>query len=313
MMSAFHSRLYGDPTDAARIVEFVRRVRPRERVTDYPGIVDLPDVLTPVSATTRLWFAADDQIVGVAFVDAFQTLRFELDWQRIAPDLEAAVIAWGDGCIRRASGASSDSLRIYAAAHEADAARLRFLARHAFTRLADSIIHMERPLIDPLPAPRLPPGFQIRAVAGLHEAAALAALHRAAFGTPHMSAARRLTMMQAAHYDPALDLVAIAPDGTPAAYGMGSVSSEENALTGRNDSYADLFATLPAYRGKGLAQALMLTILQKLRARGLATAKLSTASNNSAMQRVASSAGFKAISATVRLQRAIAVEPPAVG
>ena len=139
---------------------------------------------------------------------------------------------------------------------------------------------------------------------GEREAAELATLHRAAFGTPHMTTERRLALMRAAHYDPTLDLVAVAPEGAPAAYGMGSVSPEENVLTRRNACYTDLFATHPAYRGRGLSRALLATLLGLVEAQGYATAKLNTSSENMPMQQVAMSEGFQIVSRTLRFAHA---------
>jgi hypothetical protein len=48
-------------------------------------------------------------------------------------------------------------------------------------------------LTEPIPEPTLPPAYTIRPVAGEAEVAALVALHRAAFGTMHLTAAERLT------------------------------------------------------------------------------------------------------------------------
>ncbi len=81
-------------------------------------------------------------------------------------------------------------------------------------------------------------GYTIRPVAGEAEAEALVALHRAAFGSEHMTAAERLTWMRQPDYDPALDLVAVAPNGSLAAYCFCAIQREENRLSGRNDGAA---------------------------------------------------------------------------
>ena len=92
----------------------------------------------------------------------------------------------------------------------------------------------------------------------------------------------------------------VTPGGARAAYGMANASPVENELTGRNECYADLFATHPVYRGRGLARAVLVTLLDRLKARGFATAKLNTSSENLPMQQVARSEGFQVVSATLR-------------
>jgi len=100
-------------------------------------------------------------------------------------------------------------------------------------------------------------------------------------------------MMRAPEHDAELDLIAIAPNGTFAAYCMCSISEEENALTGRNEGYTDPVATHPAFQRRGLARALLLTGFRLLKQRGVDTAVLSTSSENTAMQRAAALVGFR--------------------
>ena len=167
------------------------------------------------------------------------------------------------------------------------------------------MLHITRPLAAPVDPPTSPPGFTIRCVTGIEEADALAALHRAAFGTPHMTRERRLSMMTTPEYDPQGDLVAVAPDGELAAYCMVSISADENARTGRNDGYTDPIATHWRFQRKGLARALLLSGLRLLRERGMDTAKLSTSSKNAAMQHTARSIGFAIESTTLLFSKRI--------
>jgi ribosomal protein S18 acetylase RimI-like enzyme len=120
-----------------------------------------------------------------------------------------------------------------------------------------------------------------------------------------MTTERRLAIMRTAHYDPALDLVVVTAEGVPVAYGMGSVNPEENLLTGQHACYTDLFATHPRYRGRGLARALLVSLLRLLQARGFAVAKLNTSSENAPMQQVATSEAFQMVSTTLRFARPI--------
>jgi ribosomal protein S18 acetylase RimI-like enzyme len=297
-MPRYVSRPYRDVTDIASIVDFARAVRPPTLVAEYPSVHDLPDFLSlpENKATTRLWSTENGHLVGFVYIDTFHTLRFDIDWQTADETLETDIIAWGDTCL------SGVHPFLYATSHDTDHQRLALFARHGFTRRPDTIVHMAAALDALVPSPFIPDGFCIRSLAGEAEAAAVTAVHRAAFGTSYMTTEQRLRMMRAKMYDPDLDLVAVAPDGTLAAYAMGQVA-ERDALDGV--SYADLFATHPAYRGRGLAQALMQMIVQRLQARGSRVARLSTDSSNQAMQRVAQTVGFQIIGTTLRFQRSV--------
>ena len=300
-MAHHFTQNYSSDGDIARIINFIEAVRSSLCINEYPSARELPELLTlPANqATSQLWSDSDGNLIGFAYVDAFHTLRFDLDWQLQDPTLEQAILAWGEACL------VGKHPFLYVTSHNADQQRLNFFKRYQFTQRPESIIHMACSLDSALPEPSIPNGFTIRSVTGEAEAAAVAALHRAAFGTPHMTTERRLHMMRSHSYDPDMDLVAVTPDGTLAAYAMGQ-GGDSNVT--EDVSYADLFATHPAFRSCGLAQALMHIIVKRLQTKGYQVAKLSTDSDNQAMQRVAQTVGFRITGTTLRFQRPVQTE-----
>lgn len=302
-MTHFTSRLIQDASDVVRMLDLVR-ARPPERATHYPSVTDLPAILAAPQtlAGLRLWFADGEHLCAFALVDSFATLRCEVDWRVATPALEAAVVGWG---VERHRLQAGPGAQLYATSHEADLGYHAFLLRHGFSPLDERILHMARPLAAPVPAAAPPPGYRLRRSGGLAEAAELAALHRAAFGTSRMTVERMQTAMRAPGYDPAADLVALAPDGRLAAYARATVKHEENQLGGRNDCATDLFATHPAHRGRGLARALLAELLVLIRPGGYDRATLSTSSLNLPMQRVATAMGFRVDGQTLRFCREV--------
>lgn len=300
---ALTSRPFRGSSEIALIVDWVRAVRPSDRRFDYPGILDLPALLEhPINQRTlRLWVGDADDLHGFAFVDAFHTLRFDVDWRKPDPRVERAIIDWGLRCPTAAP-------TLVTTTHEGDAERLLSIRRMGFVRCDDAVIHLERDLQAPIVVLSPPPPFMIRAVSGEQEAAAIAALHRAAFGTPHMTTERRLAIMRDPHYDRRRDVVAVTPDGTLAAYALATVSPEQNRLTGRHACATDQFATHPHYRGRGLARALLSRLLDGASADGYALAMLNTSSENRAMLDAATSAGFRAAARTLRFERHAATD-----
>ena len=295
------SRPYRAEADQQAMIDFLIAVRPPERASDFPGVVDLQELLALplVRQNTRLWFAGGAQLIGFAFVDHYHNLRFEFDPQGVHPELIAEMVAWGEACLRRAMQERGEVLTLDASCRADDRARLALLEQHGFVAQFLRSLHMARSLHEPIPAPQLPPGFHIRAVAGEEEVEALVALHRAAFGSDNMTTAERLAMMRVPGYDPALDLLAVAADGRFAATCFCSFSAAENALSGRREGHTDPIATHPAFQRRGLARALLLSGLQLLRERGLDTAVLGTSSANIAMQKTAQAVGFHVTATTV--------------
>jgi mycothiol synthase len=308
-MTILTSRIYSGATDLQSMLALLVAVRPAERITDFPGVVDLRELLalTTVQDNTRLWFDDVDRLVGFAFVDHYDNLRFEFDPHATPPGIEWEVVAWGVACIRRAMQARGESLTLDASCREDDTVRIALLERHGFVRQVLRSLHMVRSLHDPIPAPQIPAGFSIHHVTGEHEVEALVALHRAAFGTEEMTVEERLAMMRVPDYDAELDLLAVAPDGQLAAYCMVSISQEENARTGRKEGYTDPVATHPDFRRRGLARALLLTGLHKLKQRGMDTALIGTSSENVAMQRTAQAVGFRVQSTTLWFSKPVSL------
>ncbi len=307
-MPVLQSRTYSDKNDLQILLDLLATARPAGRITDYPSIVDLHELLAinQVQANTHLWFTPSGQPAGFALVDPYYNLWFEMDPQFTSPQFETKIIEWGMDCIRRAMQDMDEPWSIDASCSAGNADRIALLERNGFVRQETTSLHMARSLEEPIPQPQLPASFTIRPVAGEQEAQALVDLHRAAFGTDNMTLEERLAMMRVPEYEPELDLLAIAPNGRFAAYCMGSISQAENQRSGRNEGQTDPVATHPDFQGCGLAKALLLTCMQKLKERGITTAILGTSSENMAMQRTAQAVGFQIQSTTVWFSKPVA-------
>ncbi|MBN2051818.1 MAG: GNAT family N-acetyltransferase [Spirochaetales bacterium] len=289
------SRLFRGAQDLQFMIDLVLRVRPARRITDYPSPEDLREVLSlaEVRRYTRLWFDAEEQPTGFAFVDQSNNLCFDFDRQRAGPGIEGEMVTWGEQCLRDRMAEGGNRITLDASCREDDREKVAFLEDCGFRRQNLRTLHLLRSLDQPIPEPRLPEGFSVRVVEGEHEAAALVELHRAAFGTEEMTVEERLAMMRVPGYNREMDLLVVAPDGRLAAYCLCSISEEENERTGRKAGYTDPVATRPEYRRLGLAKALLLTGLRALKARGMDTAALGTSSENESMLKAAESVGFR--------------------
>jgi ribosomal protein S18 acetylase RimI-like enzyme len=293
-MNAINSRLYADDTDLARVIALLPSVRPVERAGDYPSVTDLRETLClpELQANTRLWFDQNDHLIAFALVDAYNNLLFDYNSRANSPELEEAIMQWGIACVQRTRQDGED-LSLDAVCREDDVERYAWLTRHGFQLQALRTLRFSRSLAGPIPNPQLSAGFSIQSATGDTEVEALVALHRAAFGTDHMTVEERRAMMSVPDYDPTLDLVAVAPDSRLAGFCVCGISVEENAATGRNEGYTDPIGVHPDFQKQGLARALLLTGLHLLRERGAAYAVLGTSSENTAMQAAARSAGFQ--------------------
>ncbi len=288
-------RPYAGAADLPSLLALWPAGRPAAWQIDFPSPADLTELLAApeVAARTQVWEDASGRILAYALVDSYDNLWFDRTPETVGRAAEDEFIAWGAACARRLAAASGSPPILDTACRAEDHARIALLQRHGFIAQATRTLHYARSLAEPIPEPTLPAGYTIRPIAGAAEVEALVALHRAAFGTEYMTAAERLTWMAAPDYDPALDLVAVAPDGSLAAYCFCALHQEENRLSGCNDGVTDPVATHPAHQGRGLAQALLCTGMRLLRARGAARALLGTSSKNRPMQAAAQAVGYR--------------------
>jgi mycothiol synthase len=291
-MKHLTSRSYKGGNDLQTIIDLTARVRPPRYRNDYPGRVDIEEAFASaiVRKNIRLWF--DDSLpIAWAYVDNFNNLLWEVDHQ-YAGQLGTEVVGWGEDCIRRKSS-NKRSSALDANCREDYTERIAFLKQHGFSQLEDTTVTMKRPLSSTIPDPELPPGFVIRRIAGTQEAEAVAAMHRAALGTEYMTTENRLVLMSTSGYDPSLDLVVVAPDGSIAANCICSVNLQDKI------GFTDPISTHPQFQQMGLARALLLTGLGLLKERGMTYARLGTGGNNIRMQKAAESVGFKVESRTI--------------
>ncbi|MCA1899776.1 MAG: GNAT family N-acetyltransferase [Chloroflexi bacterium] len=280
-MSVIVRRSYEGEKDFQIMLDLMKRECPAAHAADYPAKVDIEENLAveKIRATVKLWFD-HGRPIGWAYVDDGDNLQWELE-KSYVDVVGAEMVAWGEDCIR----AAGESSTLDASCREDYKERVDFLKRHGFRQTENFSIHMKRDLSQPIPEPELPPGYLIRPVKGIEEAAAIAATHRAAFETDYMTAENRLIIMNSSEYDPTLDLLVVAPDGTIAGYCTCSTAPDGGGFT-------DPVAVHPDHQRKGLSKALLLKGLQALKERGMTFARFTTSGDNISMQKAGESAGF---------------------
>jgi len=306
-MSGLISRTYRGPEDLQAMTHLLQLLRQRGQKV-YPVATDLFEELADaqVQAGARLWVDASGELAGFAYVSQWQNLVDAFSADEFTPAIEQELMDWAVNVMAERNRVKGEHLTLDASTLEDDPARVALLERHGFIRQAETSLLLARSLELPFPDPQLPPGFTIRPMAGEPELEAYVALHRAAFGTENMTLDYRRSIMSAPGYQPELDLVAVAPDGSLTAFCVCQIFADDQPRAGgKLEGWTDPLGTHPRWQRHGLALALILEGLRLLKAKGMDTALMGTSSTNLAMQRTAEKAGFHVASNTLWYSKSV--------
>jgi ribosomal protein S18 acetylase RimI-like enzyme len=289
----------------------------------YQGLADLPPLLAFASRTTgersplhASWHPGDiiwalqtraDQPqpcrfwTGPAGVEALAW--FESDgevWIETLASCEALVadaVAWVEAAWRkrlaREGRDPATPVQIRAMLH--DARRIAALEALGYLKAGPGGVGFRRRLDDPLPPPALPPGYSVRDSVGV-DPALRAAAHRAAWdhlehlgvdAHSQFSTEAYLSLTRLPVYDPTLDMLAVAPDGSFAASAICWADPASGV------AIFEPVGVALAHRGRRLAGAVMREAMARLQQRGLTEARVGTAHFNLAAIQAYLAAAFE--------------------
>ncbi len=147
-----------------------------------------------------------------------------------------------------------------------------------------------RSLAGSLPEPVVPEGFVMRASAGEAEAESRARASYAAFKSKwewdkYMH--RRISFMRSPVYENERDMVAVAPDGTIAAFAIHWFDPVNKV------GNFEPVGAHPDYQRRGLGRAVLLDSMRRMKAHGMETAIVGTNHDNEAAIKLYESVGFR--------------------
>jgi hypothetical protein len=131
-------------------------------------------------------------------------------------DIEAAMLNWAEAHLAAADGDNAPHATTWAMTQ--DATRVKLLEANGHHRTEASLTWHTADLSRTIPAPDLPDGFTLRAFAGEEEIEARVEVHRSAFHPSRMTVEKHRRVMASPTYRQAFDLLAVAADGSLAAY-----------------------------------------------------------------------------------------------
>ncbi len=302
------SRLYETEHDLLQMQELLMEARSCTDDWRYAHVGDLMFAFFMVACHLdpqefiRLWHAGD-KLVGYAILGEDPSF----DWQ-VLPEyawrgIEAEALAWAESrlSVLRQRDARRWRGHMVSGARQDDARRIAFLEQHGFRPGGEfSEVNLLRVLDEPIPAPVLPAGCQVRAFAGADEMSNRAEAQREVWQpwtVGNVSDDDYARLMRLPGYERELDVVAVAPDGVIAAYVNGWIDP-----VNRIGDFGPVGAR-PAYRRQGLARAVLLECLRRMRARGMERVSVSTGVSNTPALRLYESVGFKVVNQYIEYVR----------
>ena len=301
------ARSYLDETDLQAIAALLNDCEAVDQLDQGTSVEELRrDFADPefdLSRDLRLWVNTQGQLVGYANLwlpPAEKTQDGFLGF-KVRPDvrsrgIEDQILAWAEDRLREKGQASGLPLNLRASAREHQADRLAFLEAHGFSRVR-YFYRMARPLATAIPTPQLPPGYRVQALQPSQVEAWVAMFNQTFidhWNFHPLTVAQRQHWLTDPDYEPGLDLVALDPEGTFAAFCLALICRQDNQRTGRHEGWIADLGTRRGFRQQGLGRAMLLTGLQHLKAKGVDTALLGVdAENPSGALRLYESAGFR--------------------
>lgn len=259
--------------------------------------VDLPYRLSSWAlddpGNVGLWDNAEGQLLGWAVLQTpFWTMDYAYD-PFADPGLHREILAWVDARARSLLGTPYGHPCWFVNVFASQVERSRDLERAGFASQADvgedawSKVLLERPARLPVPDGTLPQGFSLRPLAGEREVEAYVRLQRAVFETENMTSAWRLSTLRRPEYRADLDLVAVAPDGSLAAFCV--CWFDESSRAGQ----VEPLGVHKDFRAMGLGRAILSEGLYRLHLCGAERVYVETDRYRDAALELYESAGFR--------------------
>ena len=216
--------------------------------------------------TIRLWFDGDALVGAVHPRSTPGTAHIQIHPEH--RHLEPEMIDWAEKHLAGPSEEGATALSIWA--YEHDGRRQGLLESLGFEKTGMYVNQRWRSLVAPIPYAEPPEGYTIRPLSEEGDADLLAHALNAAFGrTVHTGEGYR-NLRTAPTYREDLDLVAIAPDGSVAAFAT-AWHHPDNAV-----GAFEPVGTHPGHRRRGLARGVVCEGMRRLRGLGAIRATVGT-------------------------------------
>jgi mycothiol synthase len=279
--SASAAKIFADIADLVKLNEPTGQLDDDILVGDLQRFLDAPDV--DRARDLRLWKDTSGKLIGFGQLlmpkhnDEIEgDLYFDVHPTR-RDALESEILQWSERRMREVGQRRALSMKLRTHSRSDKIDRRMLLERQGFTT-ERGFLTMTCPLDGPISSPTLPSGFTLQWLSLERDLKAWVELFNESFidhwNHQDLTVATARDWFKNPDYKPELNLIAVAPDGTFAAFCVGYLNLEENARSGRNEGWIKLLGTRRGFRKLGLGRAILLAAMRQLKAAGVECVKL---------------------------------------
>lgn len=235
-------------------------------------------------AQVQLWLDDEQHVMGYIWPESGAT--FVLFIHPKHPELVDDMLDWVEQNGVSFSPVKDDLLEMSISCSSSDRILQRALEQRGYERGGDYFCFRSRKLSGSIPSPQLPPGYSIRSMQTDTDLDARVEVHRAAFSPSRMTLEKYRILTGFPTYRRDLDLVAVAPDGSFAAFAVLWLDEANRAAT------FEPVGTHPDHRRLGLGKALLNEGCRRLRDLGVKIAHTQSFGGDFCATRLYQSAGL---------------------
>ena len=291
------SRSYADERDIERMRDLLFRAKQAQldklhwHSSDFGWGYFLATISGDSTQLYRLWERAGEVVAFALFDPHDKSFDLPMHPSVTSDALRDEMFAWVMGRFNMVRNVNDELLT--GGSDDDVQGHIAFLQRKGFKRGEHCYIHNARSLVEPIDAPTMPVGFVMRAVAGEQEHGLRAAAHRSAFQPSRVTAKQYQRFMRLASYDRETDIVAVARNGTIAAFAK--IWIDDVNKVGEFEPVG----THADYRRLGLAKAVLLEGLRRMQVWDMQTAMVISGGGDGSdasagARKLYESVGFKA-------------------
>jgi GNAT superfamily N-acetyltransferase len=305
------TKLFANITELVKLNDATGQLDDDTLVCELQRLFDAPNVNR--GRDLRLWQDSSGKLIGFGQLFISQNddeiegyLYFDVHPTRRGDALGTEILQWSEQRMREVAKERAVRLKLHTYSRDDRFDRRMLLKKQSFAT-DRCFLTMACPLDRSFIQPQLPSGFALQPLSGdglyrlpLCDLDAWVELFNESFidhwNHQDLTQATVRHWFKNPHYKPGLNLVAVAPDGTFAAFCVGYINLEENARSGRNDGWIKLLGTRRGFRKLGLGRAILLAAIGQFKAAGVDRVKLGVdAQSLTSAMRLYESVGFEAM------------------